>query len=103
VTQTAKQAHRSDAAQGGARSGLVARELLGLVVGMLHLPLGRRLVGSFLVQTAVSYDPAKAKGLDEALKSLADRPFGPYLLGVVAVGLMLFGLWSFLEARYREV
>ena len=51
----------------------------------------------------MSYDPAKAKGLDEALKSLADRPFGPYLLGVVAVGLMLFGLWSFLEARYRKV
>jgi hypothetical protein len=30
-------------------------------------------------------------------------PYGPFLLGLVAAGLFAFGLYSFVEARYREV
>jgi hypothetical protein len=61
------------------------------------------LIGGFLVQAAWTFDPDKAKGLDASLKSLADAPFGPVLLACAAVGLVAFGLWSWVEARYRRV
>ena len=61
------------------------------------------LVGSFLVQAAWTADPGKAKGLDEALKSLTQHAFGTVLLLVAAAGLLAFAAWSFLEARYRDL
>lgn len=61
------------------------------------------LLGSFLVEAAVTFDPEKAKGLDEGLKTLADQPFGTVLLLIATAGLLAFGVWSFLEARYRDI
>lgn len=61
------------------------------------------LVGLFLVRAAATFDADKAKGLDGSLKTLSEQPFGPVLLTVTAVGLLAFALWSFLEARYREI
>lgn len=61
------------------------------------------LVGTFLVRAAVRYDPNEAVGVDGALQRLADAPYGPALLAVVAAGLFTFGLFSFLEARYRRL
>ncbi len=61
------------------------------------------LLGGFLVDAAVTFDPNKAKGLDAALKTLAQQAFGTFLLFVAAVGLLAFGAWSFVEARYRDV
>ncbi|MFI1167437.1 DUF1206 domain-containing protein [Streptomyces sp. NPDC020801] len=59
--------------------------------------------GTFLVRAAVDYRPEKAKGLDDTLRSFADTPFGPWLLALVAAGLVLFGLFSFALARWRRV
>lgn len=61
------------------------------------------LIGTFLVRAAVRYDPNEAVGVDGALSRLADRPYGPWLLGLVAVGLFMYGLYSFIEARYRRL
>jgi len=60
------------------------------------------IVGGFFIDAAVSYDPAKAQGLDGALRSLARAPLGAVLLGLVAAGLAAFGAYSLAEARYRE-
>lgn len=60
------------------------------------------LLGGFLVEAAQAYNPNKAKGLDEALKSLAGQTFGTALLLLAVVGLGAFGVWSFLEARYKK-
>ncbi len=60
-------------------------------------------VGIFLVVAAVEAKPGKAKGIDAALTALAKTPLGPWLLGLVAVGLVLFGIYSCCEARWREV
>ncbi len=60
-------------------------------------------VGIFLVVAAVEAKPGQAKGIDSALRALAHTPFGPWLLGLVAVGLVLFGVYSCCEARWREV
>jgi hypothetical protein len=59
--------------------------------------------GAFAVQAAVDYEPDKAKGLDDTLRSFAGTPLGPWLLVCVAAGLMLFGVFSFAMARWRRV
>ncbi|MDX3536795.1 DUF1206 domain-containing protein [Streptomyces sp. MB09-01] len=58
--------------------------------------------GLFSLLAAVRFDASEAKGLDETLRSFADTPAGPVLLIAAAVGLLLFGLYSFCEARWRK-
>ncbi|WP_406010738.1 DUF1206 domain-containing protein [Streptomyces sp. NBC_00637] len=59
--------------------------------------------GVFAVRAAVEYEPNKAKGIDDTLRSFAGTPAGPGLLACVAAGLVLFGLFSFAMARWRKV
>ncbi|GGM07243.1 membrane protein [Streptomyces fumigatiscleroticus] len=59
--------------------------------------------GAFAVRAAADYEPDKAKGLDDTLRSFADTPLGPWLLVLVAAGLVLFGVFSFAMARWRRV
>ncbi|MGW3668893.1 DUF1206 domain-containing protein [Streptomyces sp. NPDC005141] len=59
--------------------------------------------GVFAVRAAVDYEPDKAKGMDDTLRSFAGTPMGPWLLVCVALGLVLFGLFSFAMARWRRV
>lgn len=59
--------------------------------------------GAFLIEAAMRFDPNRAVGIDGALHRLANRPFGPVLLVLVAIGLASFGLFSFVEARWRKV
>jgi hypothetical protein len=61
------------------------------------------LIGWFLVRAAYDYDPEEAVGLDGALAKLLSQDYGSALLGVVAAGLIAYGLYCFVEARYREV
>lgn len=59
--------------------------------------------GGFAVKSAVAYDPEQAKGLDDTLRTFAGTPAGPWLLGAVALGLALFGLFSLAMARRRRL
>ena len=61
------------------------------------------LVGFFVAQAAWTYDPKEAVGLDGALAKLAHADYGPFLLGVIAVGLLAFAAFSLVEARYRKI
>jgi hypothetical protein len=61
------------------------------------------LIGVFLAKAAIEFDAGEAKGLDGALLELAGEPYGPALLGAVAVGLAAFALWCWAQARYRRV
>jgi hypothetical protein len=72
-------------------------------VGMVARMLVTVVIGIFLIAAARQHDPGQAVGIDGALKRLADRSFGPILLGLVAVGLAAYGLYSLAEARYRRV
>lgn len=58
--------------------------------------------GVFAVVAAIRYKPGKAKGMDDTLRSFTDTPAGPWLLVVVAIGLIAFGVFSFASARYRR-
>ncbi|MFC9729669.1 DUF1206 domain-containing protein [Streptomyces roseolus] len=60
-------------------------------------------VGYFGLKAAVAFDPKESKGMDDALRSFAQTPVGPWLLVAVAVGLVLFGVFSFGQARWRDV
>jgi Domain of Unknown Function (DUF1206) len=59
--------------------------------------------GVFVLIAAVRFQPHRAKGMDETLRAFAHTPVGPWLLGAVAVGLILFGLFSFASARWRRL
>jgi hypothetical protein len=61
------------------------------------------LIGYGLIKAAVNYNPRNAVGLDGALGQVADLSYGPLLLGVVAVGLIGFALYSIADARYRKI
>ena len=60
-------------------------------------------VGIFLVVAALEHNPQKAEGLDSALQTLLHQPFGPILLGLVALCFISYGIYSFVEARYRRM
>ena len=61
------------------------------------------LVGVFLIKAAIDYSPNQAVGLDGALAKLANASYGPFLLGIVAAGLIAFGIYSLCDARYRRL
>ncbi|MGF7236998.1 MAG: DUF1206 domain-containing protein [Frankia sp.] len=73
------------------------------VAGQVARGVVYALVGIFLAKAAITFDPDQAKGIDQSLKSLVHLSYGPYLLGLVAAGLVLFGVYSFAEARYRRM
>ncbi|HEY7849324.1 MAG TPA: DUF1206 domain-containing protein [Ktedonobacterales bacterium] len=60
-------------------------------------------IGLFLIDAAVHHDPQRARGLAGALATLAAQPFGPWLLGLVALGLIAYGVYGWVEARYRRI
>ncbi|MFI9581295.1 DUF1206 domain-containing protein [Streptomyces sp. NPDC052236] len=60
-------------------------------------------VGVFALVAAVRFDPREAKGMDATLRSFAHTPVGPWLLVAIAVGLILFGGFSFASARWRRL
>ncbi len=70
------------------RFGLAARGIVFVIVGV------------FFIQAARSANPQRAGGLGEALATLAQQPFGPLLLGIVALGLVAYGVYMAVLARY---
>ena len=73
------------------------------VVGYVARGVVFALVGFFVARAAWQYDPKEAVGLDGALAKLAHAAYGPLLLGVIAIGLLAYAVYSLVEARYREV
>ena len=61
------------------------------------------IAGILFVVAAVNYDPEKARGLDAALNTLRDQPYGPILLTLVALGIAAFGVFCFVQSKYRKV
>ncbi|MGW0935042.1 DUF1206 domain-containing protein [Streptomyces sp. NPDC002666] len=59
--------------------------------------------GGFAVAAAVKARSGEAKGMDDTLRSFATTPAGPWLLALIAVGLMAFGLFSWVNARRRKI
>lgn len=60
------------------------------------------LTGGFLAQAALQRDPGEAGGLDQALATLQQQSYGTWLLGLVALGLVMYGAYCWLNAAYRR-
>jgi len=60
------------------------------------------LIGAFLLMAAWTANPREAAGFASSLDSIANNPSGPWLLALVALGLVAYGLHCFWEARYRR-
>ncbi len=76
---------------GLARFGYAAR-------GVAFLPLGL-----FMARAGLDSDTGEAKDLGGALQTLEQQPFGSWILAFTAVGLIAFGLFALVEARYRRI
>lgn len=59
--------------------------------------------GFLVVDAAWTYQPQKARGLDGAFQTLLHQPYGRWLTGLAALGLLAFGLFGLAESRYRRV
>jgi hypothetical protein len=59
--------------------------------------------GVFLLIAAFTANAHKAKGIDATLRAFTKTPAGPWLLVLVAIGLVLFGCYSWAESRWRKV
>jgi hypothetical protein len=60
------------------------------------------LIGWFLVKAGLHHDPNQTEGLDGALRRLEAASYGPTLLLLLALGLILFGAFRFLDAAFRK-
>jgi hypothetical protein len=73
------------------------------VVGYPAKGVAYAIVGVLVVTAAVSYDPARSRGLDQALRTLAAQPFGRLMLVLVALGIAAYGVFCFFQARWRKI
>ena len=76
------------------RLGRIGHAARGLVFGI---------IGLFLIVAAVREQPEQTRGIGGALATVAQQPYGPWLLGAVAAGLVAYGLFALVEARYRRM
>jgi hypothetical protein len=61
------------------------------------------LAGALVVEAAINYQPSKARGLDKALLTLRNQPFGEALVIIAGLGLIIFGIYALCEARWHKV
>jgi hypothetical protein len=73
------------------RAGMAARGVVFVIIGWL------------VVTAALRYDSSRAQGLQGALDTIRDAAYGPYLLAVVALGLIAYGVFQLVKARYRVI
>lgn len=68
-------------------------------VGWIIKGVAIGLVGALFLWAAISYDPSKAGGTDQALKTLQGQPFGMVLLILMGLGFAAFGVYCFVWSR----
>lgn len=72
-------------------------------VGFAALAVVDGLIALFLLLTAIRENPGEAKGIGGALAELAQKPYGGLLLGIVACGLIAYGVYTLVEASCRRL
>jgi len=74
-------------------AGRIGYAIIGIVLAI---------VGFFLIIAGARHNPGDPKGLDVTLVELLKQPAGPWLLGFIALALLVYGAYAFLEARYHS-
>jgi hypothetical protein len=73
------------------RFGIAAR---GVVFGVC---------GWYLVRAGIAHNATAAADTGEALGAIERQPFGEWALAIVAVGLIAYGAYDIVQARYRVI
>ncbi|MGF1496322.1 MAG: DUF1206 domain-containing protein [Elainellaceae cyanobacterium] len=73
------------------RFGLAARGVVSVIVGY------------FFIQAATASDASEARTTEGALQAIQQQPFGAWLMGLVALGLIAYGIHLGVQARYRKI
>lgn len=71
-------------------------------VGYVAKGVSIGIVGILVVHAGWTHSGKKDKGLDDALRTVLEQPFGPLLLAVIAAGLACYGLFNFARARHLD-
>lgn len=71
-------------------------------VGYVARGIALALVGGLFVGAGMRARPDQAGGLDTALRRLGEEYLGAFLLTVIAVGLVAYGVYSFARARWTR-
>ena len=89
------------------RSGMSSLEQLATgvsgTVGYVTLGILSLIAGWSLMEVAIEYDPSVVSGWSEALWLLSRIGQGRWLLAAAALGLISYGLYFVLQARYRRL
>ena len=72
-------------------------------VGTAARALAIGLAGAFVVLAAYQSDPSETRSLGAALESLQQQPLGSYMLGAIAAGFLVYGVFMFAIAHYRRI
>jgi Domain of Unknown Function (DUF1206) len=84
------------AVPGRLRPGVIGLGLVGTTARAVIVVLA----GSLVIDAALTADPQKSTGVDGAFRTLAETAAGPWLLAVVAIGFIAFGLYAAATARW---
>lgn len=88
------------------RLGELPESLRGWVLGVSRFGIAARgvvfcLIGFFLSRAAMQHDAAQAGGVRESLRMVAELGQWPFV--IVAFGLIAYGIYELLNARYRTI
>lgn len=90
--------HLDGGTAGNTRKTIV---LLGKV-GYIAKGIAFSVLGVLFVIAAVEHDAQKGGGLDDALKTMLDQPYGPVLVTAVGLGIAAYGVYCFARARHTQ-
>jgi hypothetical protein len=72
-------------------------------VGYIAKGVALGVLGALFVLAGVQSDPEQAGGLDDALKTIQDQPYGTVLLIATGIGIAAYGAYSFARAKYAKL
>lgn len=98
---TAKLSRQLDLASLTEEAGRWAIHVSRFGIGARGVVFG--IAGIFLVRAALQHDPTEAAGTGESLSAIGSSPYGTLLLAVVAFGLIAYGVYELVNARYRRI
>src|SRR6201999_2180119 len=72
-------------------------------IGTIARGLVFALAGVLVIDAAITHKASESGGIDKALLTLRNQPFGEFLKILAALGLAVFGIYGLCEARWRKV
>jgi hypothetical protein len=69
-------------------------------IGYIAKGVAIAIVGGLFCYAAITHDPKKSGGLDQALQTVLGQPFGQALLTAIALGIAAYGVFCFARAKH---